>query len=83
MYYKEAIESIERGKLFRKEGNVYIKTYKYIVDMLVDRVCKYYNLQKIEVNEEEMSIYSPLYGEKPVIFKYADMNEFYLISSVF
>lgn len=82
MNIEDIRENIEKRELFRREGNTYIKTYEYVVDMLVNDAYKYYNLQKIELKEDELLLFSPVYDD-PVRIKYSDIEKFYVVGSIF
>ena len=80
----EAIRIIEESGLFKRDTRVYIKDTDYIIDMLVDGAYKYYNILLIQIKEDEMRLFSPLfYDENLKPFKFSKMKTFRLIGSVF
>ncbi|MDR0912542.1 MAG: hypothetical protein LBM96_08095 [Methanobrevibacter sp.] len=77
MEINEVREIIEKSDLFRRENDDYIKTYEYTVDVLINRGFKYYNIQKIDMKEDEMILYStPRMREE--IIKYDEIEEMYM-----
>jgi len=80
----KASRIIRDSELFKVDTDVYIKNTDYIIDLLIDKTYKYYNILLIELGEDEMRVYSPtFYDENLKSFKYSDMEDFILISSIF
>ncbi|MDR0913384.1 MAG: hypothetical protein LBM96_12425 [Methanobrevibacter sp.] len=82
MNVNEIREIIEKKDLFKRENDDYVKTYEYTVDVQINGGYDYYNIQKIEMKEDEMVLYSPpTIGEETV--KYKDIDKFRLINFIF